>query len=92
MKSITAQLLDYLQANHGVFASGTLQKLEWRNKSGSTAVPRTIVRQLQHLAEQGKINVQIINNHAHYSAQPIPPPKKQVVKELPNGKVEISYV
>lgn len=74
-KSVSDQLLDYLQANPGVHASGNLQRLEWHNKDGSLAVPRTIVRRLQELAEEGKIHAEIRANHTHYSATPIKKPK-----------------
>lgn len=70
-KSVQDQLLDYLQANPGVHASGTIQRLEWKNKDGTLAVPRTIVRRLQELAEEGKIHAEIRGNHTHYSATPI---------------------
>ena len=70
-KSVQDQLLDYLQANPGVHASGTIQRLEWRNKDGTVAVPRTIVRRLQELAEDGKIHSEIRGGHTHYSATPI---------------------
>lgn len=70
-KSVSEQLLAYLQTNPGVHASGTLQRLEWRNHTGSLAVPRSVVRRLQELAEEGKIHCEMKGNHAHYSATPI---------------------
>ena len=74
-KSVQDQLLEYLQANPGVHASGTLQRLEWHNKDSTLAVPRTIVRRLQELAEESKIHATLINGHTHYSATPIEKPK-----------------
>lgn len=75
-KSISDQLLKYLQTNVGVFSSGELQRMTWTNKSGSIATPRTVVRRLQELAEDGKVSVTTINGHAHYSADPIIKPAK----------------
>lgn len=95
-KSVSQQLLDYLHQNKGVFASGTIQRMEWRNANGTLATPRSLVRRLQELAERGEIQVQEINGHAHYSAEFIPPPKKQQItfKENEFGEriAVLSYV
>jgi hypothetical protein len=72
-QSVSDQLLAYLQTNHGVFASGDLQRMEWRNSNNSLAVPRSVVRRLQELAEDDKIHCEMRGNHAHYSATPIAP-------------------
>ncbi len=77
-KSISQQLLDYLRENHGIFPSGDLQRLEWHNIDGTKAVPRTIVRRLQELSEEGSIHCEMRNNHAHYSADPIQKPEKVI--------------
>jgi hypothetical protein len=74
-KSVSTQLLEYLQTNHGVHASGNLQRLEWRNRDGTLAVPRTVVRRLQELAADGKIHIQYTGNHAHYSTDAFVPPQ-----------------
>lgn len=88
MKSVSQQLLEYLQKNPGVHASGTLQRLEWRNHTGSMAVPRSIVRRLQELAEDGSIFCEMKGNHAHYSAAPIPKEKKpQLVYDPINNRM-----
>lgn len=79
MKSVSQQLLDYLQSNPGTHASGDLQRMEWRNMDLTLAVPRTIVRRLQELAEEGKIHAEIRGNHTHYSATPIEKKKPQLV-------------
>lgn len=85
-KSISDQLVQYLQENHGVFSSGDLQRLEWRNIDGTVALPRTIVRRLQELAEEGTIHCEMRGNHAHYSADPIPKPEKFIpLVILPDG-------
>ena len=69
--SVSQQLLEFLQKNAGEYASGELQRQTWYNKDGTEAVPRTIVRRLQELAQDGKIHVKEINGHAHYSSEPI---------------------
>jgi len=46
-KSVETQLLDFLKSNPSKFASVTLEKMEWKNKNGSPANPRTIIRRLQ---------------------------------------------
>lgn len=87
-KSVSQQLLDYLQANPGVHASGDLQRMEWRNHTGTTAVPRSVVRRLQELAEEGKINCEMRGNHAHYSAAPIEkPPQRKLVYDPVNDRM-----
>lgn len=90
-KSVSQQLLEYLQTNPGVHSSGTLQRLEWHNKDGTVAVPRTIVRRLQELAQDNKIHVEDRNGHAHYSTESIPQKPKTVIRivETPTGPVAI---
>jgi len=39
-------------------ASGSLQRMEWRNDDGSLSVPRTIVRRLQNLENKKILAVQ----------------------------------
>ena len=46
-KSVEQQLLDFLAANPSKWASGDLQRREWRNKNNSLATPRSIVRRLE---------------------------------------------
>ena len=46
-KSVEQQLLDFLAANPSKWASVYLEKKEWKNKNGSSANPRTIIRRLQ---------------------------------------------
>src|SRR3990167_1043994 len=47
MKSVETQLLDFLKSNPSKFASVALEKMEWKNKNGSSANPRTLIRRLQ---------------------------------------------
>lgn len=86
-KSVSQQLLEYLQANPGVHASGNLQRMEWTNHTGSIATPRSIVRRLQELTEEAKIHCEITKNHAHYSATPIEKPKPRPIYVRINGEL-----
>ena len=86
-KSVSTQLKEFLGKNAGEYASGELQRMEWKNRDGTTATPRTIVRRLQELAQNGEIYVKEINGHAHYSAEPIIVVKKIKGYVLLDGKV-----
>ena len=46
-KSAETLLLDFLKANPSKWASGDLQRREWRNKNGTLATPRSLVRRLE---------------------------------------------
>lgn len=46
-KSVETQLLGFLSTNPSVWASGTLQRMEWFNRNGTLATPRSIVRRLE---------------------------------------------
>ena len=86
-------ILAFLQGNPGsVYHGGQLQRMEFKNRNGSNATGDTIKRRLNDLVVEKKIHVDYKGGQAYFSAEPIPAPKRQVVKELPNGKVEISYV
>jgi len=68
MKSVSTQLFDFLQANYGqVFASGEIQRMIFKNKNGTTSTPRSLVRRLEELCADGKIQVSYVGKHAHYS-------------------------
>ena len=57
-KSVETQLVDFLAANPSKWASGELQRLDWRNKNGTLATPRSIVRRLEENAvDGGKLQV-----------------------------------
>lgn len=70
MKTLKEKLVAYLKANPGVHASGSLQRLEWRDSRGKSASPSNITRRLRELAEDGKIAAHYIKGHAHYSYTP----------------------
>lgn len=66
--TVPQQLIAYFRANAGKWiASGEVQRLQWRNKNGTTAVPRSIVRRLQELCEEGTLKEEIRDRHAWYS-------------------------
>lgn len=94
-KSVEAQLLDFFRENSKqVFASGDLQRRQWFNKNGTLAMPRSIVRRLQELAEEGKIQQVGDMAHAKYSlnAEVVKPKMKQVISYTPQGTVKVEYI
>jgi len=62
-KSVEQQLIDFLAANPSKWASGDLQRREWRNKNGTLATPRSIVRRLEENAEAGGVLEVSYDNH-----------------------------
>jgi len=97
MNSVRKQLEDYLRDKSPLdFASGTLQRFAWKNKNGTLATPRSIVRRLEELAEDKILIVFYENGSARYrwnDGTENPERKKvQVVEQLPTGAVKISYV
>ena len=66
-RSVSQQLIDFLKANPSVFSSGDLQRREWRNKNGTLATPRSIVRRLEENAIEG--GVLQVSYDAHGGAQ-----------------------
>lgn len=68
MNPVPQQLSDYIKSlAPAQVASGTLQRLPWKNRNGSLAVPRSVVRRLEELAEDGTLSVEIKDRHAWYS-------------------------
>lgn len=62
--SLKDRLIRYLRNNHGWVSSGELQKLVMEKTS---YLPRTAVRRLEELAEEGILEVQYrAKNHAWY--------------------------
>lgn len=62
--SLRERLVRYLRNNHGWVASGQLQKLVMEKTS---YLPRTAVRRLEELAEEGILEVQYrAKHHAWY--------------------------
>lgn len=93
MKTVSQNLLDYLQSNPGVHASGDLQRLEWYNSDNHLVTAQTVGRELRRLAELGKIHVDYKNNHAHYSFTEIPKPKKLVPQQfIKDGQIMVRMV
>lgn len=63
--SLRDRLLKYLQKQHGWIASGDLQRLVVQHTSYT---PRTAVRRLEELAEEGELEVEYRKGHAFYRA------------------------
>lgn len=69
MKSAQENLLDALKAHNGWVASGIMQRWEVKNKDGSLATPRTLVRRAEEMVAEGKLEVEYREkNHAYYRA------------------------
>lgn len=83
MKPVVTQLEEYLRSiAPGWVSSGELQRMPWKNKNGTLATPRSIVRRLEELAESGEIQVGYREkNHAWYSHSK-PRPKPVIVHDL----------
>jgi len=62
-KSVETQLIDFLSQNPSVWASGSLQRMEWRNLNGTLATPRSIVRRLEENAEEGGVLTVSYDDH-----------------------------
>lgn len=92
--TLKQKLVEWLRANPGLHASGSLQRLEWRDSRGKLASPSNLSRRLRELAEDGKITVEYIRGHAHYSYTP---QRRVITKvEVIDGKaykreVEVEY-
>lgn len=64
--SLRDRLMRYLLKQHGWVASGDLQRLVVAHTSYT---PRTAVRRLEELAEEGKLQVEYRKGHAFYKAK-----------------------
>jgi hypothetical protein len=65
--TLKERLERYLRNNHGWIASGDLQRLVMEKTSYT---PQNVGCRLRELAEEGKLEVMYVRNHAHYrSAQ-----------------------
>ena len=94
MKSAEENLIDFLKANYGWYASPELQRMSFKNRNGSLATPRTLVRRLQENAEgpQAILEVKYEGRTTYYRIKTAHRKLRQVVEELPSGDVRISYV
>jgi hypothetical protein len=92
MKTLKQKLLAYLAANPGTHASGDIQRMEWRDRRGKLASPANLTRRLRELVNEGKLLVEYRKGHAHYAIAEAERPKRQVVEQLGDGSVRVSYV
>lgn len=60
------KLREFLRANPEWFASAHLQRQLWSNKDGTNASPRSIVRRLEEMVEDGILEVEYRGKHAAY--------------------------
>lgn len=75
--TVPEQLTAYLKGTAPAqVSSGELQRLIWKNENGTMATPRSIVRRLQELVNDGVLVVEHKKKHAWYSwGNPAPKPK-----------------
>lgn len=95
MKSVSQQLLEYLRSNPNMsFPSGSLQRIDWKNARGTMATPRSIVRRLQELTENGLIQVEYRNGAASYSVDKTKLPVRYdyIEEKLPTGEVVMKQI
>ena len=67
--TLKERLVRYLQRNHGWIASGDLQRLVVAH---TDYTPRTAVRRLEELAEEGELEVKYVKGHAWYRVKQEP--------------------
>lgn len=65
-KTASENLIDFLKNNPSAYASGDLQRMIFKNRNGTTATARSLVRRLQELAEQNIIDVTYPDNKNAY--------------------------
>lgn len=80
-ESLRDRLLRYLYNQHGWVSSGQIQRVVMENSSYQ---PRTAVRRLQEMVEDGLLDVQIRNKSAWYcvrvGVKPKPEPNKDFIR------------
>ena len=87
-KSVETQLIDFLKENPSRWASAELQRKEWRNRNGTLATPRSIVRRLEENAEAGGMLEVSYDDHnnAHYQIKQEHKKKIRQLIHLPPSK------
>lgn len=94
-KSVEEKILDFFYNHPGEqWHSGELQRLEWKNANNSVATPRSVVRRLQELCNEGKIANIGTMKEAIYTLKAEPPKKQQIIFKEVNGEriAVLSYV
>lgn len=95
-KSVEQNLLAFFKENHSQeFAGGALELMDFKGTNGKKATGSTITRKLRLMTEQGLLKVTHgALNHSFYSlnTEKVKPNLKQVVIQLPDNTVRISYV
>jgi len=81
MKSAETSLIDFLKANPSWFASAELQRMFWKNKNGTNAAPRSIVRRLEENTPSF-LEVKYIGGNAHYKIKEEHKKKTQQVETI----------
>lgn len=89
MNTVAQNILEFFSKNNSVFPSAVLQKMEWKGSDGKIVTPQTVGRELRKLAEDGEIQVELIKNHAHYSAKNYVRNPEIIRVRLPDGSIKL---
>ncbi len=94
MKTAEQQVIDFLRTNPSWFASAELQRLFFKNKNGTNAAPRSIVRRLEENTPSF-LEVKYIGGNAYYKIREEFKKREQIVTPitLPDGTrgVRVTY-
>jgi len=77
--SLKERLVKYLKAQGEFVASGELQRIV---AAKTTYTPRTTVRRLEELAEEGILQVEYRKNHAYYKWVEVDSPQAQAQRSI----------
>lgn len=84
--TVSEKLSEYLKEQGSFISSGELQRLGFKNNDGTLATPRSIVRRLQELVEDGTLVVEYREkNHAYYKHAQTPKKVVEYVLEFRGG-------
>ena len=95
-KSAEQNLIDFLKENYDWYSSGSLQRMPFKNRNGSLATPRTLVRRLQENAtgENAVLEVKYEGRSTYYRIKETHRKVKYSYLDLPDGtkKEVVNYV
>lgn len=93
-KSAEQNIIEFLKQDSDWHNSGDLQRTPFKNKNGSLANPRTLVRRLQENAEgeQAILEVKHEGLNTYYRIKQQHRKTRQVVTLTPEGTARITYI
>lgn len=83
--TVPEQVTQYLKEQMTFVSSGSIQRKEWKNENGTLATPRSVVRRLQELVEDGTLVVEQRGRHSWYRYAKGPQKKIEYVLEFRDG-------